>query len=125
MKLRLKAPGTKRLRLKCDLLPSTSAFKFNLGPYTAEAAAAQAYENYIKEGVVPARNRERTSHFMGVCWYKRQKKWMAKCKGKYLGNHATEQAAALAYNVEAERLGMMVQVDSIKFRVESAYDSSA
>jgi hypothetical protein len=30
----LKAPGTKRLKLKCDQLLSIFAFKFNLGPYT-------------------------------------------------------------------------------------------
>jgi len=29
----LKPPGTKRLKLKCDVLLSTSAFKFNLRRY--------------------------------------------------------------------------------------------
>ena len=29
----LKAPGTKRLKLKCDILLSTSAFTFNLRRY--------------------------------------------------------------------------------------------
>jgi hypothetical protein len=29
MKLKLKPPGTKRLKLKCDVLLSTFAFKFN------------------------------------------------------------------------------------------------
>jgi hypothetical protein len=33
MKPTLKAPGTKRLKLKCDMLLSTSAFKFNLRRY--------------------------------------------------------------------------------------------
>jgi hypothetical protein len=28
-----------------------------------------------------------------------------KCKGKHLGRHATEEAAARAYNTEAERIG--------------------
>ena len=30
IRLALKAPGTKRLKLKCDILLSTFAFKFNL-----------------------------------------------------------------------------------------------
>jgi len=34
MKPKLKPPGTKRLKLKCDILLSTSAFKFNLRRYT-------------------------------------------------------------------------------------------
>jgi len=33
MKPMLKAPGTNRLRLKCDILLSTSAFKFKLRRY--------------------------------------------------------------------------------------------
>ena len=33
----LKAPGTKRLKLKCDRLLSTLAFKFNLRRYNVEA----------------------------------------------------------------------------------------
>ena len=33
MKPKLKPPGNKRLKLKCDLLLSTSAFKFNLRRY--------------------------------------------------------------------------------------------
>jgi hypothetical protein len=33
IKPRLKPPGTKRLKLKCDTLLSTSAFKFNLRCY--------------------------------------------------------------------------------------------
>ena len=34
MKPKLKPPGTKRLKLKCDILLSTSAFKFNLRRYS-------------------------------------------------------------------------------------------
>ena len=34
MKPKLKPPGTKRLKLKCDILLSTSAFKFDLRSYT-------------------------------------------------------------------------------------------
>jgi hypothetical protein len=33
IKLNLKPPGTKRLKLKCDILLSTSAFKLNLRRY--------------------------------------------------------------------------------------------
>ena len=48
IKPKLKPPGTERFNLKCDILLSTSAFKFNLRCYTmaerrraAEAAARQ------------------------------------------------------------------------------------
>ena len=46
-----------------------------------------------------------TSRFKGVCWHVSSGKWRAKCKEKYLGYHATEEAAARAYNTEAERIG--------------------
>jgi len=47
MKRTLKAPGTKRLKLKCDILLSNSAFKFNSRLYNMSgkkgaAAAARA-----------------------------------------------------------------------------------
>jgi hypothetical protein len=35
MNSKLKPPGTKRLKLKCDILLSTSAFKFNLRCYSS------------------------------------------------------------------------------------------
>ena len=35
MKPKLKPPGTKRLKLKCDILLSTSAFEFNLRRYSS------------------------------------------------------------------------------------------
>jgi len=35
----LKPPGTKRLKVMCDILLSTSAFKFNLRRYTTLADA--------------------------------------------------------------------------------------
>ena len=38
MKLKLKPPGTERLKLKCIILLSTSAFKFDLRRYTAAPA---------------------------------------------------------------------------------------
>jgi len=34
MKSKLKPPGIERLKLKCDILLSTSAFKFNMRRYT-------------------------------------------------------------------------------------------
>jgi hypothetical protein len=37
----LKPPGTKRLKLKCDVLLSTFAFKSNLRRYTEEDAVAE------------------------------------------------------------------------------------
>jgi hypothetical protein len=40
MKPKLKAPGTKRLKLKCDVLLSTSAVNFNLRRYNAGSALA-------------------------------------------------------------------------------------
>jgi len=36
MKPKLKPPGTKRLKLECDILVSTSAFKLNLRGYDME-----------------------------------------------------------------------------------------
>jgi hypothetical protein len=37
MKPKLKSPGTMRLKLTCEILLSTSAFKFNLRRYTSGA----------------------------------------------------------------------------------------
>jgi hypothetical protein len=42
MKLKFRPPGTKRLKLKCDILVSTSASKFNLRRYITGAAATAA-----------------------------------------------------------------------------------
>ena len=39
-----------------------------------------------------------SSQFMGVSWHKSNNKWQAKCKGKALGLHTTEEAAARAYS---------------------------
>jgi hypothetical protein len=36
VKPKLKLPGTKRLKLKCNILLSTSALKFNLRRYTVD-----------------------------------------------------------------------------------------
>jgi hypothetical protein len=40
MRPKLKPPGTKRLKLKCDILLSTSAFKFNLRCYSPVSPSA-------------------------------------------------------------------------------------
>jgi len=77
MKPRLKAPGTKRLTLKCFEPVSSFAFKFSLRRYT---------------------------------WVKVDLKWKAKCRGTYLGMHASEVAAARAYNVEAGRVGRPLNI---------------
>ena len=72
--------------------------KRGLGYHTTEEAAAQAVHNYATDGVVPVRVRTSTSQFKGVSWDKICKKWKAQHKGKKLGNHATEEAAAQAHD---------------------------
>ena len=51
MKPKLKLPGTKRLKPRCDTLLSTHAFNFSLRRYTV----AQAYTNYLMHGVTHGR----------------------------------------------------------------------
>jgi len=51
---KLKLPGTKRLKLKCDILLSTSAFKFNL-------------RRYGEVRVWDMRTRTMISHLVGRC----------------------------------------------------------
>jgi hypothetical protein len=80
-----------------------------LGHHATEEAAAQAYNSYVEDGVVLVTQRG-TSQFRGVTWDKSRGKWAAWCKGKRLGHHATEEAAARAYNIEAERLGLPLNV---------------
>ena len=90
----------------------TAAFKGrHLGLHATEEAAALAYTNYVKDGVDPVTRRDRTSQFKGVNWHKHRGKWWAKCKGTSLGYHATEEAAAQAYNIEAQRIGITVRND--------------
>jgi len=79
-----------------------------LGLHTTEEAAARAYNMYLKDGSVPEpaeRGGWGCSVLKGVYWDNNSSKWMAKCKGIYLGLHTSEEAAARAYNVEAERIG--------------------
>ena len=47
MKPRLKPPGTKRLKLKCDILLSTSAFKSNLRRYIKELEQATWHDYHL------------------------------------------------------------------------------
>ena len=78
-----------------------------LGLHATEEAAALAYNKYVKNGVAPVKHQSvRTYQCKGVSWHKGTGKWRADCKGTWLGLHATEEAAALAYNIEAERLGL-------------------
>ena len=69
-----------------------------LGHHATEEAAARAYDNYDEDGVVPVQRQAGTSQFKGVSWHKTNGKWRANCKGNELGYHATEEAAARAYN---------------------------
>ena len=85
--------------------------KIYLGFHATEEDAARAYNKYRKDGIDPMEHRESdTSQFMGVCWNKSRNKWKPQCSRTYLGYHATEKAAALAYNVEAQRLGRPLNV---------------
>jgi len=78
--------------------------------HETEEAPAQATDNYDKDGVAPAAARPTTSKFRGVSWEKSQGKWRARCKKILLGRHTKEEDAARAYNVEAERVGLPLNV---------------
>jgi len=56
MKPALKPPGTQRLKLKCDIQHSTSAFKFNLRRYSSGGGAGGA-EGRHGAGAVGRRHR--------------------------------------------------------------------
>jgi hypothetical protein len=56
-------------------------------------------------------------YIKGVCWDKAQGKWKAECKGKRLGLHATEAAAAQARKSYVEDGGSL-QIDPIKLTFE-------
>jgi hypothetical protein len=51
MKPKSEPPGTKRLKLRCDILLSTSAFKFSLRRYSTEFKSGEAR---TKEAVAAA-----------------------------------------------------------------------
>ena len=84
-----------------------------LGYHATEEDAVRAISKYLEDGIDPVKHRDATtSQFTGVCWDKARSKWTADCKGKRLTRHATEEAAAQAYNVEAERRGLPLNVIS-------------
>ena len=71
----------------------------HLGVHATEEAAAQAYNDYVENGVVPVKQRERTSQFKGVIYRPSSAgNWRVFCKGEIVGYHATEEAAARAYH---------------------------
>jgi len=75
-----------RLKLKNDQPLQNFAINFNL-------------RRYIEDSVVPVSQRKATSsEFKGVCWDKGVGggSWKAVYKKKFLGHHATEEAAAQA-----------------------------
>jgi hypothetical protein len=80
-----------------------------LGVHATEEEAARAVDDYAKCGTVPE-SKKGSSQFKGVIWDKRNQKWNAKCQRKYLGLHAEEEDAARAYNVEAARLGLPLNI---------------
>jgi len=73
-----------------------------LGWHATEQAAARAIDDYFKDGVTPAAMRGGgTSQFKGVSFHKGSRTWYATTttgRRKHLGSHATEEAAAQAYN---------------------------
>jgi hypothetical protein len=77
-----------------------------------EEDAARAYRKYLEDGIDPVKRRDAScaSQFRGVSWDKHRNKWQAECKRKYLGLHTMEEDAAKAYNAEAARLGVALNV---------------
>jgi hypothetical protein len=79
-----------------------------LGYHATKEAAAQAIVQYKQDGVAPGdAARPATSKFKGVNWEKSSGKWRARCKKIGLGYHTKEEDAARAYNIEAERIGLI------------------
>ena len=83
----------------------------HLGYHATEKAAARAYGRYVKDGIDHTMRREAsTSQFSGVSWAKTVRKWMSQIRRKTLGYYTTAEGAAQAYNVEAERLGLALNI---------------
>ena len=82
-----------------------------LGYHTTEGDAARAYSKFLEDGIDIVKHRAAsTSQFTGVHWDKSMNKWKVTFKHKYLGYHNKEEDAVRAYNVEAERLGIALNV---------------
>ena len=80
----------------------------HLGSHATEMGAARAYSKYVQDGIVPVKNA--SSRFTGLSWRPSTNRWTARCRGKYLSSHLAEEDAARAYNVEAARLGLALNV---------------
>ena len=96
--------------------------KTHLGVYTTEEEAAQAYNieaarlgrslNVIRPaGAAGAVAQQKfSSQFRGVNRVKDKNSWRAHCRGVSMGSYNTEEGAAKAYNVEAARLGLTLNI---------------
>jgi len=83
----------------------------HLGLHATQEDAARACSKFLEDGIHPVAHREAsTSRFTGVGWNTRKNKWQTRCRGKFLGNHLAEGEAARAYNVEAARVGLALNV---------------
>jgi len=71
IKLKLKRPGTKRLKLKCDILLSTFAFKINLRRYNL-GSVSTAFSDVVIDSIVVQRARGESQALSGslqsLCW---------------------------------------------------------
>ena len=82
-----------------------------LGCHATEEDAVRAYREYLEDGIDPVEHRGAgNSQFTGVSWSTSKNKWKAQCMREYLGIHATETAAAQAYNLEAARVGLTLNI---------------
>jgi hypothetical protein len=104
---RLKPPGTKRLKLKCDILPSAYAFKFNQRRYIkarAEEAANELAVVTAREQKSASQHRIAMSHIkefnpkkMSVAQWKDE-------QGQMMARLDELEDAAVAWGVEREEL---------------------
>ena len=83
----------------------------HLGYHATEEDAARACSQYLTDGIDLVKHREAdTSQFTGVSWHRPRGKWRVICQQKHLGVFTTEDSAARAYNVEAERRGLTLNI---------------